>query len=61
MTKKNGAYIVMIAGVLLLIFNVSQQDFNNLSSGPLSGIIAIILLIAAMIVSINDLNKRNNQ
>lgn len=57
MTKKTGAYIVMIAGVILLILNISDLDFSNLKKGPFSGIISNILLILAMVISIKDLNK----
>ena len=60
MTKKTGAYLVMIAGVILLIFNISELDFSNFKNGPLFGIISNILLILAMAVSINDLNKKEN-
>ena len=59
MTRKTGAYIVMIAGILLLFFNVFQLDFSNLSKGPFSGIVSNILLIVAMMVSIKDINKGN--
>ena len=59
MTRKTGAYIVMIAGILLLFFNVFQLDFSNLFKGPFSGIVSNILLIVAMMVSIKDINKEN--
>jgi len=58
MTKKTGAYIIIIAGLILLIINISELDFSNLKNGPFSGIVSNILLILAMIVSIRDLNKK---
>ena len=61
MTKKTGAYLVMLAGLILLIFNISELDFSNLKNGPIYGIISNILLILAMIVSINDLKKNENK
>jgi len=57
MKKITGAFIVMIAGLLLLIWNITELDFNNLGKGPFSGIISNILLILAMIISIRDLKK----
>lgn len=58
MTKKTGAYIVMIAGLILLIINICELDFSNLKNGPFSGGFSNVLLILAMIVSIRDLNKK---
>ena len=60
MTKKTGAYIVLFLGFILLIWNISELDFNNLRKGPFSGIVSNILLMLAMIVSIRDLNKKQN-
>jgi hypothetical protein len=57
MTKKTGAYIVLIAGLILLIINISELDFSNLTNGPFYGIISNVLLILAMIISIRELNK----
>lgn len=61
MTKKTGAYLVMIAGVILLIFNISELDFGNFKNGPFFGIISNVLLILAMVISINDLKKKENK
>jgi len=36
MTKKTGAYIVIIASLILLIWNISELDFDNLKKGPFS-------------------------
>lgn len=60
MTKTTGAYIVMIAGLILLMWTFSELDFNNLGKGPFTGIVSNVLLILAMIVSIRDL-KKNKQ
>ena len=57
MTKKTGAYIVLIAGLILLIINISDLDISNIKKGPFSGIVSSLLLISAMIISIKDLNK----
>ena len=45
MTKKTGAYIVMIAGLILLIINIYELDFSNLKNVPFSGIALNVLLI----------------
>ena len=60
MTKITGAYLVLIAGLILLIINIYQMDFSNIRNGPFLGIISNILLILAMVVSIKDLKKKEN-
>jgi hypothetical protein len=60
MTKKTGAYIILFLGFILLIWNISGLDFDNLEKGPFSGIVSNLLLMLAMIVSIRDLNKKQN-
>ncbi len=60
MTKITGTYIVIIAGLILLVWNISELDFDNLKKGPFSGIVSNILLIAAMAVSLRDLKKKDN-
>ena len=45
MTKKTGAYIVMIAGLILLIINIYELNFSNLKNVPFSGIALNVLLI----------------
>ncbi len=60
MTKITGTYIVIIAGLILLVWNISELDFDNLKKGPFSGIVSNILLIAAMAVSLRDLMKKDN-
>ena len=51
----------MIAGLILLIINILDLDFNNLKNGPYSGIVSNVLLILAMIISVRDLNKIENK
>lgn len=58
MTRKTGAYIVMIVGMILLIINISELNFSNLKNGSFSGIVSNVLLILAMIISVRDLNKK---
>lgn len=58
MTRKTGAYIVMVAGSILLIMNISEMDIGNIEKGPFLGSISNILLIAAMAVSIRNLNNK---
>ena len=58
MTRKTGAYIVMVAGLILLIMNISEMDIDNIEKGPFLGSISNILLIAAMAISIRNLNNK---
>ncbi len=58
MTKKTGAYILMLVGLILLILNITELDFSNLQKESFFGIISNVLLILAMIVSVRDLNKK---
>ncbi|WP_407557859.1 hypothetical protein [Winogradskyella sp. 4-2091] len=46
------AYLIIIAGLILLIMHISELDFDNLKKGPFSGIVSNILLILAMIITI---------
>ncbi|HAB26639.1 MAG: hypothetical protein CMP05_06930 [Xanthomarina sp.] len=57
MSRKTGAIGVLIAGILLLIMNFLELDFNHLEKGPLAGILSNVLLIIAMILSIRHLNN----
>ena len=59
MNKIRGAQLIIVAGIVLLIFNLSELDVNNLgfSKGPIPGIISNVLLIAAMLVSIKEMKK----
>jgi len=57
MKKINFAYIILIVGIILLILNITDLDFENFKQGPFFGIISNILLIILMIVNIRDLKK----
>ncbi len=60
MSKRLGAYIVIIVGFILLIWNISELDFNNLKKGPFSGIVSNVLLITAMIIGMKSFKKKEN-
>ena len=60
MTKKTGAYIVMIAGLILLIINIYELDFSNLKNNPPHQIVnKDTLLFLASIYNI-DIDELNN-
>lgn len=58
MKRKSQAYVVIVVAVILLIMTIMDLNFNNLSAGPFSGIVGSVLLIAAMIVTLRDIKKR---
>ncbi|MEO2053482.1 hypothetical protein [Flagellimonas beolgyonensis] len=58
MTKKTGAFLILIAALILLILNVSHLDFSDIKKGPVTGIVSNILLILAMIINIRDMNRK---
>ena len=53
-------YLVLIASIILMIFNIAELDFDNLKKGPFAGIVSNILLIVAMLLSIRDIKKKEN-
>jgi len=53
-------YFVLIASIILMILNIAELDFDNLKKGPFTGIISNILLIAAMLLTIRDIKKKEN-
>ena len=57
MKKITIAYFVIFAAIILMIWNITDLDVNNLKNGPFSGLISNIFLIVAMIVTIRDLKK----
>lgn len=63
MNKIRGAQLIIVAGIVFLIFNLSELDINNIgfSKGPILGIVSNVLLIAAMFVSIREMKKNNNR
>ena len=60
MSKKQGAYIVILLSVMLIIWNLTQFNFYNLKENHYSGIVSSLLIILAMILSIRNLNKTEN-
>jgi len=53
-------YFIIFASIVLMIYNISELDFNNLEKGPFAGIVSNVLLILAMLVTIRDLKKKEN-
>ncbi len=49
--------IILMASILLLIYDICLLDFNNLSKGPFSGIVSSTLLIVSMILARKDIKK----
>ena len=62
MNKIRIAQIILVAGVILFIFNIGQLDFNNVlqDKGIFFGIVSNVLLITGMIMSIRALKKLRN-
>lgn len=59
MKRINIAYIILIISLFLMISNIINIDFNDLSNNRYSGIASNILLIASMIFTIRDLKRKN--
>ena len=53
-------YIIIFASIVLMIYNISKLDFNNIEQGPFSGIVSNVFLILAMLVTIRDIKKKEN-
>lgn len=60
MTKYHFIYLIIVASIILMILNISGLDFNNIELGSFAGIISNLLLIIAMIITIRDLRKKEN-
>ena len=54
-------YFIIIASIVLMIYNISELDFNNLQKGPFAGIVSNVLLILAMLITIRDIKKKENK
>lgn len=54
-------YFIIIASIILMIYNISELDFDNLQKGPFTGIISNVLLILSMIFTIRELKKIKNR
>ena len=51
-------YFIIIASIVLMIYNISELDFENIKKGPLAGIVSNVLLIIAMIFVLSDFKKK---
>ena len=60
MKKINFIYFIIFASIIIMVYNISELDFNNIKSGPFAGIVSNILLILAMVFTIRDLKTKNN-
>ncbi|MDB4178576.1 hypothetical protein N9759_01060 [Flavobacteriaceae bacterium] len=60
MKKNNFIYFIIIASIVLMIYNIYELDFNNIKKGPFAGIVSNVLLILAMLVTIRDIKKENS-
>ena len=50
-------YFIIFASIVLMIYNISELDFNSIRKGPFAGIVSNVLLILAMLVTIRDIKK----
>ena len=53
-------YFTIIASIVLMIYNISELDFDNLEKGPFAGIVSNVLLILAMLFTIKSVKKKEN-
>ena len=60
MKKNYLVYFTIIASIVLMIYNISELDFDNLEKGPFAGIVSNVLLILAMLFTIRDVKKKEN-
>jgi hypothetical protein len=58
MKRKRLIYVVIIVSFILLVTNMSNLDFSNLTTGSFLGIISNLLLIIAMFVTLNDIKRK---
>ena len=58
MKRKILAVIALITGLILLGININNLDFENLKEGKYAGIISNILLVSAMIISLQHMRKK---
>ncbi len=58
MISNKGRYFIIILGIIILVYELIELDYHNFwTLKNISGLIAPILLIAAMIASIIHVNK----
>lgn len=55
------AYFLIFASLILLVLNISELDFENLKENKYPGIASNILLIIAMILTIYNAKKNENE
>ena len=60
MKKNYLIYFTIIASIVLMIYNISELDFDNLEKGPFAGIVSNVLLILAMLFTIRGVKKKEN-
>ena len=53
-------YFIIFASIVLMIYNISELDFNNIQKGHFAGIVSNVLLILAMLVTSRDVKKKEN-
>jgi hypothetical protein len=53
-------YFIIFASIVLMIYNISELDFDNLEKGPFAGIVSNVLLILAMLFTIRNIKKKEN-
>ncbi|SFI59863.1 hypothetical protein, partial [Halpernia frigidisoli] len=61
MNRKNKAYFLILASLILLVLNVTELNFENLKENRYSSIASNLLLILAMILTIKNTNKKENE
>ena len=52
------AIVFIITGLILLGININNLDFDNLKESKYAGIISNILLVSAMIISLQHVRKK---
>ena len=60
MKKNYIIYFLIFISIVLMIYNILELDFYNLKKGPFAGIVSNILLILAMLITIRDIKKKEN-
>ncbi|GGW73298.1 hypothetical protein DFQ11_10860 [Winogradskyella epiphytica] len=61
MKRKYFIYFIIIASIILMIYNISELDFSNLQKGPFAGIVSNVLIIIVMLLTMRDLNKKEQE
>tara|TARA_B110001469_G_scaffold25604_1_gene26388 strand:- start:2594 stop:2779 length:186 start_codon:yes stop_codon:yes gene_type:complete len=54
-------YFIIFVSIMLMIYNISELDFNNIKKGPFAGIVSNVLLILAMLITIRDVKKKEKR